>query len=106
MRNINIDRANFEGFSEIGVKVMATDQCGRAELDRLAYATTKEVMQNCMGGLAQMLVKKGITSTQWAPGPIWTPGIPSTMPEEAVRNFGEQVPMRRAGRPAELAPQY
>jgi NAD(P)-dependent dehydrogenase (short-subunit alcohol dehydrogenase family) len=50
-----------------------------------------------------MLAKKGIRVNAVAPGPIWTPLIPSTMPEEAVRNFGERVPMRRAGQPAELA---
>jgi len=69
----------------------------------LAYATTKGAIQNFTGGLAQMLAKKGIRVNAVAPGPIWTPLIPSTMPEEAVRNFGEQVPMRRAGQPAELA---
>ena len=41
-----------------------------------------------------------------APGPIWTPLIPSTMPEEAVINFGKQVPMKRPGQPAELASAY
>jgi NAD(P)-dependent dehydrogenase (short-subunit alcohol dehydrogenase family) len=69
----------------------------------LAYATTKGAIQNFTGGLAQMLAKKGIRVNAVAPGPIWTPLIPSTMPEEAVRNFGEQVPMKRAGQPAELA---
>jgi hypothetical protein len=69
----------------------------------LAYATTKGAIQNFTGGLAQMLARKGIRVNAVAPGPIWTPLIPSTMPEEAVRNFGEQVPMKRAGQPAELA---
>ncbi len=41
-----------------------------------------------------------------APGPIWTPLIPSTMPAETVRSFGEQVPMNRPGQPRELAPIY
>jgi hypothetical protein len=69
----------------------------------LAYATTKGAIQNFTGGLAQMLAKKGIRVNAVAPGPIWTPLIPSTMPGETVRNFGEKVPMRRAGQPAELA---
>src|SRR5882757_2668363 len=72
----------------------------------LAYATTKGAIQNFTGGLAQMLAKKGIRVNAVAPGPIWTPLIPSTMPEQAVRNFGEQVPMKRAGQPAELATAY
>jgi NAD(P)-dependent dehydrogenase (short-subunit alcohol dehydrogenase family) len=41
-----------------------------------------------------------------APGPIWTPLIPSTMPEEAVKHFGKNTPLGRAGQPAELAPAY
>ena len=72
----------------------------------LAYATTKGAIQNFTGGLAQMLAAKGIRVNAVAPGPIWTPLIPSTMPEEAVKNFGKQVPMKRAGQPAELATAY
>ncbi|MCA1454207.1 SDR family oxidoreductase [Bradyrhizobium sp. BRP22] len=72
----------------------------------LAYATTKGAIQNFTGGLAQMLAEKGIRVNAVAPGPIWTPLIPSTMPEDAVKNFGKQVPMRRAGQPAELATAY
>jgi NAD(P)-dependent dehydrogenase (short-subunit alcohol dehydrogenase family) len=72
----------------------------------LAYATTKGAIQNFTGGLAQMLAVKGIRVNAVAPGPIWTPLIPSTMPEEAVENFGSQVPMKRAGQPAELATAY
>ncbi len=72
----------------------------------LAYATTKGAIQNFTGGLAQMLAEKGIRVNAVAPGPIWTPLIPSTMSEESVSNFGKQVPMKRAGQPAELATAY
>ncbi|MGJ4994450.1 SDR family oxidoreductase [Bradyrhizobium sp. HKCCYLS3077] len=72
----------------------------------LAYATTKGAIQNFTGGLAQMLAEKGIRANAVAPGPIWTPLIPSTMSEERVKNFGQQVPMKRAGQPAELATAY
>jgi NAD(P)-dependent dehydrogenase (short-subunit alcohol dehydrogenase family) len=72
----------------------------------LAYATTKGAIQNFTGGLAQMLASKGIRANAVAPGPIWTPLIPSTMPEDAVKNFGKQVPLQRAGQPAELATAY
>jgi NAD(P)-dependent dehydrogenase (short-subunit alcohol dehydrogenase family) len=72
----------------------------------LAYATTKGAIQNFTGGLAQLLAEKGIRANAVAPGPIWTPLIPSTMPEDAVKNFGKQVPLQRAGQPAELATAY
>ncbi len=72
----------------------------------LAYATTKGAIQNFTGGLAQMLAVKGIRANAVAPGPIWTPLIPSTMPEETVKNFGKQTPLGRAGQPAELATAY
>ena len=72
----------------------------------LAYATTKGAIQNFTAGLAQMLAEKGIRVNAVAPGPIWTPLIPSTMDEETVRNFGKQVPMKRPGQPAELATAY
>jgi NAD(P)-dependent dehydrogenase (short-subunit alcohol dehydrogenase family) len=72
----------------------------------LAYATTKGAIQNFTGGLAQMLAGKGIRVNAVAPGPIWTPLIPSTMEAEKVAHFGEQVPMKRPGQPAELATAY
>lgn len=72
----------------------------------LAYATTKGAIQNFTAGLAQFLADKGIRANAVAPGPIWTPLIPSTMSEEAVENFGKQVPMKRPGQPAELATAY
>jgi NAD(P)-dependent dehydrogenase (short-subunit alcohol dehydrogenase family) len=72
----------------------------------LAYATTKGAIQNFTAGLAQLLAKKGIRANAVAPGPIWTPLIPSTLPEDSVVNFGKQVPMQRPGQPAELATAY
>jgi NAD(P)-dependent dehydrogenase (short-subunit alcohol dehydrogenase family) len=72
----------------------------------LAYATTKGAIQNFTAGLAQLLAEKGIRVNAVAPGPIWTPLIPSTMDEETVKNFGKQVPMKRPGQPAELATAY
>jgi NAD(P)-dependent dehydrogenase (short-subunit alcohol dehydrogenase family) len=72
----------------------------------LAYATTKGAIQNFTAGLAQLLAEKGIRANTVAPGPIWTPLIPSTMPEDAVTKFGKQVPMQRPGQPAELATVY
>jgi hypothetical protein len=74
--------------------------------DLLAYATTKGAIQNFTGGLAQMLAEKGIRVNCVAPGPIWTPLIPSTMSEDRYRSFGKQTPMQRPGQPKELAPVY
>jgi NAD(P)-dependent dehydrogenase (short-subunit alcohol dehydrogenase family) len=72
----------------------------------LAYATTKGAIQNFTAGLAQLLADKNIRVNCVAPGPIWTPLIPSTMPPEKVKDFGKQVPMQRPGQPKELAPVY
>ena len=72
----------------------------------LAYATTKGAIANFTAGLAQLLAEKGIRVNSVAPGPIWTPLIPSTMPPEQVESFGQQVPMKRPGQPAEVAPVY
>ncbi len=72
----------------------------------LAYATTKGASANFTAGLAGMLAEKGIRVNAVAPGPIWTPLIPSTMPEEKVKTFGEDTPLGRAGQPAELAGAY
>ena len=72
----------------------------------LAYATTKGAIQNFSAGLAQMLAERGIRVNAVAPGPVWTPLIPSTMPDEKVVHFGEQVPMKRPAQPSELAPVF
>jgi NAD(P)-dependent dehydrogenase (short-subunit alcohol dehydrogenase family) len=72
----------------------------------LAYATTKGAIANFTAGLAQLLGEKGIRVNSVAPGPIWTPLIPSTMPPEKVHSFGKDTPLGRPGQPAELAPVY
>ncbi len=72
----------------------------------LPYATTKGAIQNFTGGLAQLLADKGIRVNCVAPGPVWTPLIPSTMPPERVRDFGKNYPIGRPAHPKELAPAY
>jgi NAD(P)-dependent dehydrogenase (short-subunit alcohol dehydrogenase family) len=72
----------------------------------LAYATTKGAIANFTAGLSGLVADKGIRVNAVAPGPIWTPLIPSTMSEEKVTNFGENTPLGRPGQPAELAPIY
>ena len=72
----------------------------------LAYATTKGAIYNFTGGLAQLLANKEIRVNAVAPGTIWTPLIPSTLPEESVATFGKQTPLKRPGQPAELATAY
>ncbi|MEU4570321.1 SDR family oxidoreductase [Micromonospora sp. NPDC023956] len=72
----------------------------------LDYATTKAGIANFTKALADDLADQGIRVNAVAPGPIWTPLIPATMPEEKVESFGEDTPIGRAGQPAELAPAY
>jgi NAD(P)-dependent dehydrogenase (short-subunit alcohol dehydrogenase family) len=72
----------------------------------LPYDVTKAGIANMVGALAGMLADRGIRANSVAPGPIWTPLIPSTMPAEQVSSFGSQVPLGRPGQPAEVAPVY
>jgi len=72
----------------------------------LAYATTKGAIITFTKALAQEASKAGIRVNSVAPGPIWTPLIPSTMPPDHVASFGENTPLGRAGQPVELAPVY
>ncbi|WP_244651122.1 SDR family oxidoreductase [Rhizobium sp. CFBP 8762] len=72
----------------------------------LAYASTKGAMTNFTAGLAQLLAEKGIRVNGVAPGPIWTPLIPSTMDHEKAKEFGKKTPLGRPGQPAELAGAY
>jgi NAD(P)-dependent dehydrogenase (short-subunit alcohol dehydrogenase family) len=70
------------------------------------YAATKAAIANFTASLAQLLGPKGIRVNSVAPGPVWTPLIPATMPPEKVAEFGTDTPLGRAGQPAELAPVY
>ncbi|MDT7769033.1 MAG: hypothetical protein QOI30_2041 [Mycobacterium sp.] len=92
-----------EGSSIIGSSSVNSD----APNPTLApYAATKAAIANFSASLAQLLGDKGIRVNSVAPGPIWTPLIPSTMPAEKVESFGQNTPLGRAGQPAELAPVY
>jgi NAD(P)-dependent dehydrogenase (short-subunit alcohol dehydrogenase family) len=70
------------------------------------YAATKAAIANFSASLAQLLGERGIRVNSVAPGPVWTPLIPSTMAPEKVEKFGSDTPLGRAGQPVELAPVY
>ena len=72
----------------------------------LDYASTKAAIVNFTKGLAQEVIERGIRVNSVAPGPVWTPLIPATMPADEVKQFGGQSPIGRAAQPAELAPAY
>ncbi len=72
----------------------------------LDYSATKGAIVAFTRSLALSLIEKGIRVNGVAPGPIWTPLIPSTFPEEKVATFGQNTPMKRAGQPDEVAPSY
>jgi NAD(P)-dependent dehydrogenase (short-subunit alcohol dehydrogenase family) len=72
----------------------------------LDYSATKGAIVAFTRSLAKALVGRGIRVNGVAPGPIWTPLIPATFPAEQVATFGADVPMQRAGQPAEVAPSY
>ena len=72
----------------------------------LDYSATKGAIVAFTRSLSMSLVEKGIRVNAVAPGPIWTPLIPSTFPEDKVASFGADVPMKRAGQPEEVAPSY
>lgn len=83
-----------------------SDNADMAKQTLLPYATTQGAIRNFTGGLAQMLASKGIRVNCVAPGPVWTPLIPSTMPPEEVKEFGKSYPIGRPAQPRELAPVY
>jgi NAD(P)-dependent dehydrogenase (short-subunit alcohol dehydrogenase family) len=70
------------------------------------YAATKGAIVAFTRSLAENLAEKKIRVNGVAPGPVWTPLIPSTFPKDKVATFGSDVPMKRAGEPAEIAPCY
>jgi hypothetical protein len=70
------------------------------------YAASKAAIVNFTKALGHDLIERGIRANSVAPGPVWTPLIPATMPEDKLKSFGAQAPMGRAAQPAELAPFY
>lgn len=72
----------------------------------LPYASTKGAIVTFTKGLAALAAKQGVRVNAVAPGPIWTPLIPSTMPEDKVKEFGRNTPLGRAGQPVEVAPMF
>jgi NAD(P)-dependent dehydrogenase (short-subunit alcohol dehydrogenase family) len=74
--------------------------------DLMPYSATKAGIANMVASMAKLLAPRGIRANSVAPGPIWTPLIPATMPADKVESFGEQAPLERPGQPAELAPIY
>jgi len=91
-----------------GASIIATSsiQSDSPSPTLLPYAATKAAISNMTASLSQLLGEKGIRANVVAPGPIWTPLIPSTMPGEKVEQFGEDTPLGRAGQPAEVAPAF
>jgi NAD(P)-dependent dehydrogenase (short-subunit alcohol dehydrogenase family) len=84
----------------------ASEQAYKPSPELLAYAATKAAIVNFTQNLGQQLIERGIRVNAVAPGPVWTPLIPATMPAEKVKSFGEQAPIGRAAQPVELAPAY
>ena len=72
----------------------------------LAYAATKAAIVNFTKNFSAQAIEKGVRVNAVAPGPVWTPLIPATMPQDQVTTFGQQSPMKRPAQPAELAPAY
>ncbi|MEU4804971.1 SDR family oxidoreductase [Actinosynnema sp. NPDC023587] len=84
----------------------ASIQASQPSPNLLDYATTKGGIVTFTKGLAQDLADRAIRVNAVAPGPVWTPLIPATMPTEELDSFGAQTPLGRAAQPAELAPAY
>ena len=72
----------------------------------LAYAATKAAIANFTKSLAKLVMKQGIRVNAVAPGPVWTPLIPSTMSQKKTKEFGKNTSFERPAQPAELAPLY
>ncbi len=78
----------------------------RGNKQLIDYATTKGAINAFTYSLAQALIDRRIRVNAVAPGPVWTPLIPATFPEEKVEKFGKQVPMQEAAHPDDIAPSY
>ncbi len=102
-----LSKAALPRMSEGGAIINTTSiQAYQPSSSLLAYAASKGAILTFTKGLSQDAIKRGVRVNAVAPGPIWTPLIPSTMPAERVATFGQDTPMERPGQPAELAPVY
>jgi NAD(P)-dependent dehydrogenase (short-subunit alcohol dehydrogenase family) len=72
----------------------------------LAYAPTKAAIVNFTKALSPLAMKQGVRVNAVAPGPVWTPLIPSTLPEKSVKKFGQDTQFERVAQPVELAPVF
>jgi NAD(P)-dependent dehydrogenase (short-subunit alcohol dehydrogenase family) len=100
-------KAALEHLPEGGAVINTSSINGlRGNKSLIDYAATKGAVNALTYSLAQALVERRIRVNAVAPGPVWTPLIPATMPEEKVASFGENVPMQRAAQPDEIAPSY
>ncbi len=84
----------------------ASEQAYDPSPSLMAYAATKAAIVNFTKNLSEQVLERGIRVNAVAPGPIWTPLIPATMPPDQVKTFGQQAPIGRAGQPVEVAPAY
>ena len=102
-----LSKAALPEMSEGGAIInTASIQAYQPSPNLLAYSATKGAIITFTKALSQEAIKQGVRVNAVAPGPIWTPLIPSTMPPEKVKTFGQDTPIGRAGQPAELAPVY
>jgi hypothetical protein len=92
-----------EGSSIVNTTSVNSD---KAPPELIPYSATKAAITNFTASLGQSLGAKGIRVNCVAPGPIWTPLIPATMPRMKVATFGQDVPMKRPGQPREVAPLF
>ncbi len=88
------------------VVITSSIQATSPSPELLDYAATKAALVNLTKSLSLELVQRGIRVNGVAPGPVWTPLIPATMPESKVEGFGAETPLGRVGQPSELAPAY
>ncbi len=82
----------------------ASVTCYKGSKDLLDYSATKGAIVALTRSLSESLAPKGIRVNGVAPGPVWTPLIPSTFDKKRIKEFGAQVPMQRPGQPEEIGP--